>query len=59
MRELADDGSHGAHRLPLTDLTVAVAAQTSGLYVLHYDHHFERLGELLGVRVVWIADPSV
>jgi len=58
MRELADEGSHGAHRLPLTDLIVAVAAQASGLDVLHYDHHFERLGELLGVRTVWIADPS-
>jgi len=42
MRELADSGSHGAHRLPLTDLTVAVAAQRSGLDVLHHDRHFER-----------------
>ena len=58
MRELADGGSHGAHRLPLTDLTVAVAAQNSGLDVLHYDHHFERLGEILGVRMLWIAEPS-
>jgi predicted nucleic acid-binding protein len=58
MRELADEGSHGAHRLPLTDLTVAVAARASGLGVLHYDHHFERLGELLGVQVLWIAEPS-
>ncbi|MGD1059177.1 MAG: PIN domain-containing protein [Solirubrobacteraceae bacterium] len=58
MRELADGGSHGAHRLPLTDLTVAVTAQASGLNVLHYDHHFERLGELLGVRTLWIDDPS-
>lgn len=58
MRELADVGSHGAHRLPLTDLTVAVAAQASGLNVLHYDHHFEQLGELLGVRTLWIDDPS-
>jgi predicted nucleic acid-binding protein len=58
MRELADGGSLGAHRLPLTDLTVAVAAQASGLNVLHYDHHFERLGELLGVRTLWIDDPS-
>jgi predicted nucleic acid-binding protein len=57
MRELADAGSHGAHRLPLADLTVAVAARSSGLDVLHYDHHFERLGELLGVRVHWIAEP--
>jgi predicted nucleic acid-binding protein len=58
MRELADAGSHGAHRLPLTDLTVAVTAQASGLDVLHYDHHFERLGELLDVRTIWIDDPS-
>lgn len=41
-----------------TMLTVVVAAQASGLDVLHYDHHFERLGDLLGVRMVWIADPS-
>ncbi len=58
MRELADSGSHGAHRLPLTDLTVAAAAQVSGLDVLHYDHHFDRLGDLLGVRTLWIAEPS-
>ncbi len=58
MRELAHSGSHGAHRLPLTDLTVAVTAQTSGLDVLHYDRHFERLGELLGVRTLWIAEHS-
>jgi hypothetical protein len=57
MRELAEGGSHGAHRLPLTDLTVAAAAQVSGLDVLHYDHHFERLGELLGVKTMWIAEP--
>jgi predicted nucleic acid-binding protein len=57
MRELAENGSHGAHRLPLADLTVAVAAQRSGLDVLHYDRHFERLGELLGVRTLWIAEP--
>jgi predicted nucleic acid-binding protein len=58
MRELAGEGSHGAHRLPLADLTVAVAAQSSGLDVLHYDRHFERLGELLGVRTLWIAEPE-
>jgi predicted nucleic acid-binding protein len=57
MRELADGGSHGAHRLPLTDLTVAVAAQRSGLPVLHYDRHFERLGKLLGIGTPWIAEP--
>jgi predicted nucleic acid-binding protein len=58
MRELAESGSHGAHRLPLTDLTVAVAAQTAGLDVLHFDRHFDRLGELLGVDTPWLAEPS-
>jgi hypothetical protein len=28
MRELAGTGSHGAHRLPLADLTVALAASS-------------------------------
>jgi predicted nucleic acid-binding protein len=59
MRELASTGSHGAHRVPLTDLTVAVAAQTSGLDVLHFDRHFERLGRLLAVGTSWIAEPAV
>ena len=58
MRDLAASGSHGAHRLPLTDLTVAVAAQQSGLDVLHHDQHFERLADSLGVRSVWIVKPD-
>ncbi len=57
MRELASSGSHGAHRLPLADLTVATAAQTAGLDVLHFDHHFERIGAMLGVGTSWIAEP--
>ena len=58
MRDLAGTGSHGAHRLPLADLTVAVAAQSTGLAVLHFDRHFERLGPLLGVDAYWIAEPT-
>jgi predicted nucleic acid-binding protein len=58
MRELASTGSHGSHRLPLTDLTVAVAAQRSSIDILHHDRHFERLAGLLGVRALWIAEPS-
>lgn len=58
MRDLAAQGSHGNHRLPLTDLTVAVAAQHTGLDVLHHDHHFERLADLLGIHTVWIAEPT-
>lgn len=58
MRELAADGSHGAHRFPLTDLAVAVAAQTAGVDILHFDQHLERLGEHLAVGAHWISHPS-
>jgi hypothetical protein len=37
---------------------VAVAAQTAGLDVLHFDRHFDRLGKLLGVDTPWLAEPS-
>ena len=58
MRELADGGSHGAHRYPLTDLTVAAAAQDAVIGILHFDQHLERLGDHLGVEAHWIAKPS-
>ncbi len=59
MRELAADGSHGAHRFPLADLTVATAAQQAGVGILHFDQHLERLGQHLGVESSWIASPSL
>jgi predicted nucleic acid-binding protein len=58
MRELAAVGSHGAHRLPLTDLTVAVAAQHAGIDVVHHDEHFDRLAALFDIRAMWIAAPG-
>lgn len=58
MRDLAAGGSHGAHRFPLTDLTVVAAAQDAGIGILHFDRHLERLGEHLGVWSHWISDPS-
>lgn len=57
MRELAAGGSHGAHRFPLTDLTVAAAAQHAGIDILHFDQHLARLGEHLSVESHWISDP--
>lgn len=56
--ELAAAGSHGAHRYPLTDLVVAVAAQEAGIDILHFDQHLERLGDHLGIGSHWISDPS-
>lgn len=58
MRELAASGSHGAHRFPLTDLTVAAAAQSAGVGILHFDQHLQRLGEHLEVAAHWTSDPS-
>lgn len=58
MRELADTGSHGAHRFPLTDLTVAAAAQRAGVDILHFDQHLQRLGEHLEVAAFWISSPA-
>lgn len=58
MRKLAGGGSHGAHRFPLTDLTVAAAAQSAGIDILHFDRHLERLGDHLGVAAHWIAKPT-
>jgi hypothetical protein len=52
-----DLAATGSHRLPLTDLTVTLAAQAAGVDVLHFDQHLERLGEHLGVESHWISDP--
>lgn len=57
MRELVDRGSHGAHRFPLADLTVAVAARDAGLTVLHFDKHFDQLAEALEIEACWIDQP--
>ncbi len=59
MRELAAAGSHGAHRYPLTDLALALAAQDAAIGILHFDQHLERLGDHLGVDAHWISDPSL
>jgi len=58
MRDLAAAGSHGAHRLPLTDLSVVVAAQANGLGVLHFDHHLDRLSTFLDVTAWWLTNPQ-
>lgn len=58
MRELAAAGSHGAHRFPLSDLTVSAAAQSAAVDVLHFDRHLEHLGDHLDVASHWISDPN-
>jgi predicted nucleic acid-binding protein len=54
VRELARRGA-GWHRVPVVDVLVAAAAQEAGVGVLHYDHHFDRLAEVLHFRSAWLA----
>lgn len=57
VRELAEHEA-GYHRVPPPDALIAAAAQDAGIGVLHYDHHYDRLAEVLNFRSVWIAPPG-
>jgi predicted nucleic acid-binding protein len=57
MRELADR-SAGYHRIPIPDYIVAACAEGAGIGVLHYDHDFDRLQEVLNFESRWAADPG-
>ncbi len=50
--------SHGSHRLPVIDYLLAAAAQESGAAVLHYDHDYDTLAEVMGFESVWLAPPG-
>ncbi|HEX3737446.1 MAG TPA: PIN domain-containing protein [Solirubrobacterales bacterium] len=50
--------SAGAHRLPVVDYLVAAAAQETGAAVLHYDHDYDTLAEVLEFESVWLATPG-
>ena len=55
MRELAQRGSAGAHRVRVPDALVAAAAAERGFGVLHYDHHFDTLASVLTFDSQWVA----
>jgi predicted nucleic acid-binding protein len=57
MRALAHR-SAGAQRLPIVDYLVAAAAVELGAAVIHYDHDYETLAELMGFDSVWLAPPG-
>jgi predicted nucleic acid-binding protein len=57
MRTLAHR-SHGSHRLPVIDYLVAATAQESGVAVLHYDHDYDTLAEVMEFESVWLAPPG-
>lgn len=46
------------HRVSPPDALVAAAAQEAGVGVLHYDHHFDRLAEVLNFESRWLATPG-
>jgi predicted nucleic acid-binding protein len=54
LRDLAAGGP-GQHRVPLADALTAAAAQDAGVDVLHYDHHYDRLSQVLNFTSVWIS----
>lgn len=55
MRELAQRGAPGAHRVRVPDALIAAAAAERGFGVLHYDHHFDRLATVLAFSSQWVA----
>lgn len=57
MRTLARR-SHGAHRLPVVDYLLAATAQESGAAVLHYDHDYDTLAQVMEFESVWLAPPG-
>lgn len=58
VRELASRGAAGGHRVRVPDALIAAAAAERGFGVLHYDHHFDRLAEVLTFDSQWIAPPG-
>ena len=54
MRELADRGPAGWHRVRVPDALIAAAADR-GFGVLHYDEHFDRLATVLPYASQWVA----
>ncbi len=55
LRQLAEAGSAGWHRVRVPDALVAAAASERGFGVLHYDHHFDRLATVLDFSSQWVA----
>jgi predicted nucleic acid-binding protein len=48
----------GERRIPAADYLIAAAASERGAGVLHYDHHFDTLCQVLGIESIWVAEPG-
>jgi predicted nucleic acid-binding protein len=58
VRELAQRGAPGAHRVRVPDALIAAAAAECGVGVLHYDRHFDTLATVLPFGSQWAAPPG-
>ncbi len=47
--------SAGAQRIPIADYLLAAAAQELGAAVIHYDHDYDTLAEVMAFESVWLA----
>lgn len=47
--------SPGAHRIPLVDYLLGAAAQHTASAVLHYDHDFDTLAQIMSFDSIWLA----
>lgn len=56
MVELAQKGSPGYHKVRWPDLLIAATAAERGYGVLHHDHEYDRISEVLAFDSVWFAD---
>jgi len=54
MRTLAHRSS-GAQRLPLVDYLLGATAEHTVSAVLHYDHDFDTLAEIMSFESIWLA----
>jgi hypothetical protein len=55
IRELADISGR-YHRVKPIDVLIAATAQEHSIGVLHCDHHFDRLSEVLHFQSFWVTD---
>jgi predicted nucleic acid-binding protein len=53
MELLARRGQHRAARMP--ELLLAAIAERAGLTLLHYDAHFDLIGEVTGQTMEWVV----
>jgi predicted nucleic acid-binding protein len=45
----------GRHRIPIPDLLIAAASESTGLTVLHYDADFDVIAGITGQRTEWVV----